>query len=251
MDGSETIKKTCLVCKLTKDEAEFVTGRNTCKRCRNEKVRKDYANLVISVDDQQCNTCKTIKSINEYYKGRKICINCDNIKRRNKYATDEVYKKRVNSATIKCKKGKPLGILEQIAKKARSSICRYLTTKTKRTMEYLGCSREEYIKWLCYNDNNYTLENHGKVWHIDHVIPLSHFNIMDDNNKTVAFNWRNTMALSAQENLKKNNKIIPQQIEKHLQRLTKYHNENKIEFPQEYINLFAKHLDAGNPLEPN
>ena len=61
MDGSETIKKTCLVCKLTKDETEFVIGRNTCKRCRNEKVRKDYVNLVISVDDQQCNTCKTIK----------------------------------------------------------------------------------------------------------------------------------------------------------------------------------------------
>ncbi len=37
MDGSETIKNTCLVCKLTKDETEFVIGRNTCKRCRNEK----------------------------------------------------------------------------------------------------------------------------------------------------------------------------------------------------------------------
>ena len=59
------------------------------------------------------------------------------------------------------------------------------------------------------------------------------------------------MALSAQENLKKNNKIITQQITEHLQRLKKYHIENNIELPQEYIELFAKHLVAGNPLEPS
>jgi hypothetical protein len=59
------------------------------------------------------------------------------------------------------------------------------------------------------------------------------------------------MALSAQENLKKNNKIITQQITEHLQRLKTYHIENNIELPQEYIELFAKHLVAGNPLEPS
>jgi hypothetical protein len=249
MESSETINKTCLICKLIKEETEFVIGRNKCKSCRNEQIRNDYANLEINVNEQKCNTCQNIKPIIEFYKGRKICINCDNVKRRNKYATDEVYKKRVNRATIKCKKGKPLSDLEQIAKTARSSICRYLTTKTKRTMEYLGCSREEYIKWLGYNDNNYTLENHGKIWHIDHVIPLSRFDITNEDNKMIAFNWRNTMALSAQENLKKNNKILPQQITEHLQRLTKYHIENNIKLPQEYINLFAKHLVDGNTLK--
>ena len=247
MESSETINKTCLVCKLIKEKSEFVIGRNKCKSCRNDKFRSDYANLEITVNDQKCNTCQNIKLINEFYKGRKICINCDNVNRRNKYATDEVYKKRVNSATIKCKKGKPLSDLEKITRTARSSICRYLTTKTKRTMEYLGCSREEYIKWLNYNDKNYTLENHGKIWHIDHIIPLSHFNIIEDDNKMIAFNWRNTIALSPKENLKKNNKIIPSQIENHLNKLTIYHKENNIEMPEEYINLLAKHLVAGIP----
>jgi hypothetical protein len=66
----------------------------------------------------------------------------------------------------------------------------------------------------------------------------------------VAFNWRNTMPLSAKENLSKNNKILTSQIEQHLEKLKNYHLENKLDLPQVYIDLFAKHLVAGSPLEP-
>ena len=33
--------------------------------------------------------------------------------------------------------------------------------------------------------------------------------------------------------------------------LIKYHLENKLDLPQVFIDLFAKHLDAGKPLEPS
>jgi hypothetical protein len=36
-----------------------------------------------------------------------------------------------------------------------------------------------------------------------------------------------------------------------LKKLLDYHKEKNIEMPQKYIDLFAKHLDAGNPLEPS
>ena len=55
------------------------------------------------------------------------------------------------------------------------------------------------------------------------------------------------MALSPKENLSKNNKIIQSQIKEHYFNLLEYHTENNIELPQEYINLFAKHLVAGSP----
>ena len=58
------------------------------------------------------------------------------------------------------------------------------------------------------------------------------------------------MPLLAKDNLSKNNKILKPQIEEHLKNLTTYHIENSIELPDIYINLFAKHLAAGNPLEP-
>jgi hypothetical protein len=50
--------------------------------------------------------------------------------------------------------------------------------------------------------------------------------------------------------LSKNNKIIKEQVEKHYKKLLEYHLENKLDLPQVFIDLFAKHLDAGNPLEP-
>jgi len=106
------------------------------------------------------------------------------------------------------------------------------------------------VKWLTFNDVGYTLNNRGKNWHIDHVIPLSKFNLNDENEQQIAFNWRNTTALSPTENLKKNNKIVSSQIETHLNKLITYHRENNIEMPEKYINLFAKHLVAGSPLEP-
>jgi hypothetical protein len=53
------------------------------------------------------------------------------------------------------------------------------------------------------------LENHGKEWHIDHVIPISKFDLNNQEEQILAFNWRNTMPLSCKENLSKNNKITP------------------------------------------
>jgi hypothetical protein len=95
-----------------------------------------------------------------------------------------------------------------------------------------------------YN-NKYCLDNHGAEWHIDHVIPLSKFDLNIEEQQLIAFNWRNTMPLSCSENLSKNNKIIVSQIEEHYKKLVEYHEENKLDLPQVYIELFAKHLVAG------
>jgi hypothetical protein len=59
------------------------------------------------------------------------------------------------------------------------------------------------------------------------------------------------MPLASKENLSKNNKIIKTQIEQHYKHLIDYHTQNNIELPQKFIDLFAKHLVAGNPLEPS
>jgi hypothetical protein len=50
--------------------------------------------------------------------------------------------------------------------------------------------------------------------------------------------------------LAKNNKIIQEQITVHLKKLQEYHIQQNIKLPQIYIDLFAKHLVAGIPLEP-
>jgi len=103
----------------------------------------------------------------------------------------------------------------------------------------LGCNIPEYLNWLLKYEAKYTLENRGSEWHIVHVIPLSKFNLENEEQQLIAFNWRNTMPLSPSDNLKKNNKIIKSQIEQHYKKLVEYHTENKLELPQVYIDLFA------------
>ena len=119
--------------------------------------------------------------------------------------------------------------------------------KDKKTHEYLGCSRLEYIKWLESNTKGFTIDNYGKVWHIDHVIPLSKFDLTNKDDIELAFNWRNTMPLSAKENLTKNAKIVVSQIKEHYELLEKYHKDNNVPLPHKFVNLYARYLAAGNP----
>jgi uncharacterized membrane protein YvbJ len=49
--------------------------------------------------------------------------------------------------------------------------------------------------------------------------------------------------------LTKNNKIVKSQVKQHIEKLVSYHNQNNIELPQKYIDLFAKYLDDGKPLK--
>ena len=57
------------------------------------------------------------------------------------------------------------------------------------------------------------------------------------------------MPLSATDNLKKGMKIIKPQVEEHYKKLVEYHLENKLDLPQVFIDLFAKHLVDGKPLK--
>ena len=79
------------------------------------------------------------------------------------------------------------------------------------------------------NNNNYTLDNQGIEWHIDHVIPLFYFDLDNIHEQMIAFNWRNTMPLSVKDNLSKNNKILQPQLEKHYKKLLEYHNKLELE----------------------
>ena len=117
------------------------------------------------------------------------------------------------------------------------------------SVEYLGCSSDEYLYWILSVNNDYNLKNHGKEWHIDHVIPISKFDLSKESEQLLAFNWRNTMPLSSKENLSKNNKILVEQIKIHHKKLVEYHIENKLDLPQVFIDLFAKHLVDGDVLK--
>ena len=228
----------CNVCKKIKLLTLFVKNRKICTNCNNDKRKTKY-------ETNEEHRIKIIKQVTEFKQKRiieknkqkeqelgidnKKCSCCDNIKNKSNF--------RYNRLKCKnCERDEPI---EKMKRVIRSRIISALKQKNKNTIEYLGCSIPEYLNWLLSNDFGYTLENRGKEWHIDHVIPLSKFDLSNEEQQLIAFNWRNTMPLSCKENLSKNNKIIITQIENHYKKLVEFHLENKLDLPQVFIDLFA------------
>ena len=246
----------CSSCENIKNISEFVKNRNTCKVCNNDHRRNKYLNneehrhklILVATNFKQKIMAERskqreeerIKLETDIGTENAICKYCKNVKPKSRFRHN-----RLKCAD--CERDEPL---EKFKRMVRARVYIALNSnKVKHTIYYLGCSSTEYIQWIQYNSDNFTIENHGKKWHIDHVIPLSKFNLDDKDEQLVAFNWRNTTALSARENLSKNNKILKPQIEYHINKLITYHNNNNIELPQIYKDLFAKYLDDGKPLK--
>jgi len=235
-------KKCCSRCHEIKEFDKFVNKKNFCKECKNlrqrqirlekNKIKLDLTEKEIGKDNKKCSYCDKVFH-KSYFKCKK-CLDCRR-SHQNEYTKKDFVKerKRIKRQTnITCK------FKHLQSNRIRSS----LIYKSKKTIEYLGCNAEQYFDWLSYSFiDGLCFENHGKEWHIDHVIPLSQFNLENEEEQLIAFNWRNTMPLSCQENLKKNNKIIKSQIEQHYKKLIEYHKEKNIEMPQNYIDLFATH----------
>jgi len=86
--------------------------------------------------------------------------------------------------------------------------------KSKRTEELIGCTIEEFKKHI---ENQFlegmTWENWKQDgWHIDHKIPISWFNLANENCRKMAFNYKNMQPLWSQDNLEKKNKFHHEMI---------------------------------------
>lgn len=245
----DTTIQTCITCNGEKPMSSFNKNRNKCKDCSNECRRKAYdeneehRKKII----QQASTFKHNKVL-ERQKVRleeqtrmgidnKQCSKCSQIKEKDNFRHNR----------LKCKDCERDEPLDKLKRNIRGRIHAALIKKELHTVEYLGLSSVDYFKWLLTCDERYNMENKSE-WHIDHVIPLSKFNLDVEEEQLIAFNWRNTMPLSVRENLSKNNKIDTLQIEQHYNRLLEYHEDNTIEMPQVFIDLFAKYLVVGDTL---
>jgi hypothetical protein len=242
--------KICTICNLNKDIVEFSKNRAQCKFCINKKKCDKYKN-----DKEYRKKCieqstkfkrkkiqlKKEKIIKEIGVDNKQCKYCNKIK----------YKTCFRYNRLKCKDCERDDPKDKFKRYVRTRIYNCLKrNKNKRSIEYLGCSNEEYYTYIMNYNDKYNIHNYGKIWHIDHVIPISLFDLSNNEEKMLAFNWRNTMPLDCKENLKKNNRIDSAQINNHYKKLKKYHEINNIIIPRIFYDLFAKHLDAGNSLEP-
>ena len=259
-------------CKLIKPITDFYRG-GKCKECFKSSERNKRAQHKLNPPKQNqhdvkyCNGCEKYHSVTMFRNNRAKCIDCEREYGR-KYRASTIGRNKatewINNNKFKMKTLQANWYQEnkqQIRKKYNNKYKNDIEfklhatcmrriqlalkkNKTDHTVKYLGCSISLYKKWLDYCfEKNMEVSNYGTIWHVDHVIPVNTFNLNEQNNVYMCFNWRNTVPMYAELNLKKHDKIDHQQIKNHLLNLRVFHKIYDIELPKQYEQLFARHLN--------
>ena len=216
-------RKTCSKCKVEKtiDNFYFIKNsnnyRNQCKLCVSDRKKQYYAYnkekvCAKAAEYKQNNKKNVVASQAEYRQHNKEKIAARNAEyrqnnkekiaaRKAEYAQQN--RKKINEYNRNRHKNNANA---KLARNIRSRINKALKGKSKsfHTKEILGIDIENYKKWLLFQ---MTPEMNFNNIHIDHVKPISSFDISNDNELLEAFNWRNTQPLLKQDNLRKSNKV--------------------------------------------
>ena len=272
---SNTKQKKCSACEQTKPLSDFYRG-SKCKECfkaqqreRNKQNREEELRIKndpeLQKQTKECKICGKVKSINEFRVKRGECKDCERSYGRQyneehhdirQKWTDEHKERRVELAADWYQKNKP-----KICEKRK---CRYNEDacfrihhicktqlqnhirKIKSTDDYIGTKCERVANWL---ETNFTDEmqwdNHGTVWDIDHVIPISKWDLSDQKQVEMCFNWKNISPSPCNINRnQKREKIDLIQVMRHLRNLRKYFADNDLDQTEldDYIRDFKTQL---------
>lgn len=195
--------KICRNCKLNQPLSEYSPKSATCKECNRIKNRERNKKRYHQDSDyklKQLTASKKYQIENNYYSIWRD-ENRDKIK---KYNTQNQEYKRNWAQTQR-----QTNIQFRLKENIRSRIYLALQFRKDSSEEILGCSIEEYIVYLEQQfDKNMSWDNYGIYWEIDHINPISKFDLTNVNEVKICFNYKNTQPLSINENRKKGDKNI-------------------------------------------
>ena len=221
--------------------------KKECMYCENEKTIDNFSIYRKKYNDY-CNDCRPThlkemkKKQNENYKIKNPDYQKNykeahrdeiNRKAREKYKKDPTKKNESNKKYLKNNRN------ARLAANLRSRLSKALKdkNKSKKTLEYLGCTSEFYKKYLEENwEEGMSWDNYGlkskknPYWEIDHTICLDAFDLEDELQLAEAANYLNTKPMWRDENIKKSNNLDEKAIEK----LSFYNTD-------EYISILKKH----------
>jgi len=131
--------------------------------------------------------------------------NKEKIKERRKELSQKHKKAHSEYAVIWRNRGQN-GQIDDIRKYTRDAL--FKNRKTCKFEYYLGCDRaffKQHIESLFLNGMNWN--NYGNVWNLDHIIPISSFDLSDEEQKLIACNYKNVQPLFCTDNFSKSDKI--------------------------------------------
>jgi len=157
-----------------------INGRKICSKCRIEKSVEEYSLSKDKVDGLQC-WCKGCKSNNylsnkEYIALRQRAYR--EPRRKEISAKQRAYNKAHPGQQAAQKRERrhtdpTYRLKTNIRKLIGMSFINYAFSKKSKASRILGCSFEEFCSYLRSRFySNMSIENHGEVWEMDHIIPL-------------------------------------------------------------------------------
>jgi hypothetical protein len=224
--------KICTECKIKKDFTEFnkhPTGKygllGKCKICK-KKYNKNYRlnNIEKLKKQREEYNLKNKEKFKNYHKLYHLNNKQKLIERSKKWIENNKQKRtdwlienknKINKTSAKYQKERKktdalFKLRGNISSLIWISIKNQGYSKKTKTFEYLGCSFEEFKKYL---ESKFTKgmnwDNFGK-WHLDHIYPVS---LAKNEEELIKLNhYTNFQPLWAIDNIKKSNKIIEKQL---------------------------------------
>lgn len=201
--------KKCTVCKESLNSSNFNKDKSrvdgldaTCKICKKKQKNRFYKNNKTLVLERNLKWKKENKEKNKETNKQYSLNNRDKINK----LMNEWKKRQRNNRNMQ------YILKESLRSRTRSAIKGL--AKTGSAIRDLGCSVDELKTHL---ENNFymrqktgemmTWDNYGFYgWHIDHIKPLSSFDLSDRVQFLEAANYKNLQPLWAEENFKKGDK---------------------------------------------
>ena len=159
-----------------------------------------------------------LKNKKEYYQQNKESINKQNLVRQNKrvkidvnYRLSITLRSRINSALRNHRK--------------KSSAVRDLGCTLPQFKEYIGSQFKDGMSW-----DNWGRNNIPNTWQLDHIIPISRFDLTDEAQQKAAFHYTNYQPIWSYENAQKNKKT-PKEYQEWLNK--KNSPNNSYSFPND------------------
>ena len=184
-----------------------------------EKIKKK------NLDYYEKNRDKRISEMREYYSENRDKLlsqkkeyklnNPEKLEDQRKRSYEKHKKERLRKQTEYNKKrwseNEEYRVTHNIRRRIRHFIDSQGASKNKKTESLIGCSYEELIDYL-YS------KGHKKGFHIDHYVPLSLFDVFNEDHKKIMFNYRNMRPIHKKENSKKW-RHLPEDWEEHIKYL--------------------------------
>ncbi len=198
----------CSKCNQPKDDSQY--GKYTDPRTGKLRLRKI------------CNPCRTqvegvrsrenAERSNGYKKkwrdGHKDEIrDYERVRTRDKRQNDRIYNRR---------------------RQINAQLARAIRTRAEDTeLDKVNCSVRQVKKWFKFQFQEGWDFTDNKKWNIDHVVPLSFFDLDNEQEELMACHWSNVRPVEPNENRRKSDKIVKDTVLSHIETIKAFLSENE------------------------